>query len=289
MSYILDQFNQPMFDKLDVDDESNRVYLTSLKEGTASRRKAVSDNGVTGAAPAITFYDECVKLPESLKVDTHYYLHSKVRRTNSDQVFYIYLVNYNDANKGKNEKTQFVKTVTVKGGPITEWVDLEFQFTPILSFDCILFQLQRTIDDYTSGNTRYPVIVYEELSIINNMLYSKVSIDASLLKIGVQSRPGLMMCINGQEIRTGRTGVYEVRNGTVAVEFFSVIFAADEKPTLEYNETYKNLTLEEYLYKISEYEKDPVTDIHSTTSRCIFANPKTRDMSGFTLDYMYKD
>ena len=36
---------------------------------------------------------------------------------------------------------------------------------------------------------------------------------SALLQIGVQSAPGLLMCINGEEIRVGRSGLYEILNG----------------------------------------------------------------------------
>ena len=36
------------------------------------------------------------------------------------------------------------------------------------------------------------------------------------------------MCINGEEIRTGRSGVYELKNGLVQTAFFSVVTGAEE-------------------------------------------------------------
>ena len=34
-----------------------------------------------------------------------------------------------------------------------------------------------------------------------------------LLKIGIQGPTGLLFCINGEEIRMGKSGIYEILNG----------------------------------------------------------------------------
>lgn len=39
------------------------------------------------------------------------------------------------------------------------------------------------------------------------------------LKFGFQSRPGSLIVVNGQPIRVGRSGIYEINNGTVIKEF----------------------------------------------------------------------
>lgn len=57
---------------------------------------------------------------------------------------------------------------------------------------------------------------------IHNLITTKVKPKhnvTSLVKIGVQSRPGTLMCINGEEIRVGKTGFYEINSG-VDITYF---------------------------------------------------------------------
>lgn len=287
MAYILNQFNQPMTKNTSVSTTENRVYMEVILGGTAKRRKNILDTGVSGL-PLITFIDECVQFDSALAAGTNYYFHAKIKRMTSNQVFYVYLVKYDDTS-GENSKTQYLKTITIQGGNEKEWVDFELIFSPLIQFDCILFQLQRTIEDYQK-NVRYPVIVYEELSKINNIITSKIKQGVGLIKIGVQSHPGLMMCINGEEIHVGRTGTYEVRNGIITVEFFSVVEAAIE----DYNGNSPlrlpdgtRATIEQYLNYLASL--DPIKESTITNSKCIFRNSKLRSIDAFTLDYMYEE
>ena len=41
----------------------------------------------------------------------------------------------------------------------------------------------------------------------------------SWLKIGFQSRPGVLVVINQQPIRVGRSGIYQINNGTPITSF----------------------------------------------------------------------
>lgn len=274
MGYVLNQFNQPRNEPTSTSSANNTIYMELLTDGIAKRRRNMGDNGVTGGT-LNPFYDECIQFNGGLSAGLNYYFHSKIKRLSSDQVFYIYLVNYNDVSAGEDVKTQYLKTITVQGGSSTEWVDFELLFTPLIQFDCILFQLQRTIEDYRTG-TRYPVIVYEELSLVKNMLSSQIKQGVSLMKMGIQSRPGLLMCINGEEIHIGRTGIYEVKNGIITVDFFSVVTGAVPTNNIGF--------LLNQLAGMRDVEGGD-----NTNSRCIFNEPKKRAISPFTLDYMYEE
>lgn len=288
MAYVLNQFNQPMVAAADTSSVSNQVYMTQLSDGTARRRTNSSDIGVSGGS-LNPFYDECVQIDSLLSKGINYYFHAKIKRLNSDQTFYIYLVNYDDTSASTEDvKTQYLKTITVQGGNENEWVDFEILFSPLVNFDCILFQLQRTVEDYRE-NTRYPVIIYEELSRVNNAISSKIKSGVELVKIGIQSHPGLMMCLNGEEIHIGRSGVYEVRNGVINVTFFSVVFGAEEViSTLRNPQTGTSVeSLEEYLDAVAAMSVEPSSA--ATNSQCIFNNSKTRAIDPFTFDYMYSE
>jgi hypothetical protein len=287
MNYVLDQYNQK---NVEVSDLSNTsIYMSSDFTGIPRRKQENSDSGTTISSDALSlFYSECIQMDSALSAGNTFYLHVKIKRLVSAQRFYIYLCNYT-IDDNEEEKTQYVKTIDVQAGDPNTWADCEVVFSPLIDFDCILFQLQRTIDDYRTA-TRYPRIIYEELSEVNNIITTQIGYGTELVKIGVQSHPGLIMCINGEEIRVGRSGIYEIRNGIISVNSFSVLQAAEEDPDGSNPLRTKDgevATLDEYLAEVAA-ESD-AEGASATNSRCIFSNSKLRGMDAFVLDYMYKE
>lgn len=284
MSYILDQFNQQNIAMSALSNTS--VYMSSNFTGIPKRKKENKDSSLIDDSLSL-FYNECLQVGTPMAAGNVFYLHVKIKRLLTAQKFYLYLSNY-EVVDGEEAKTQYIKTIEVPGGDPSQWADYEVIFAPLINFDCILFQLQRTIADYRD-ETRYPRIVYEELSQINNIITSQIGYGKELLKIGVQSHPGLIMCINEEEIRVGRSGIYEVRNGVISVNFFSVLQAAVEDPTGSNPLLVdgKAVDLEGYLAAVAAEEN--VTAASATNSKCIFTNSKLRGMDAFILDYMYKE
>lgn len=281
MSYIVSQYNKTP-SVTDVDST-----MMTLMSDVEAKRISISSNSVayenTGYIP---FFDECATSQINFKDSEYYYFHGKVLKTGVEQIFYIKLCEYK--NPLTNDSMQYVKTVTVppKTNSVDIWHDVEFIFSPIATrYNSILFQLSRTSEDYME-NARIPVIVYEEISIINNLISSKIGKDVSLVKIGVQSRPGLLMCINGEEIRTGRTGVYEIKDGVLYVSFFAVITNAKD------NATILNTALTEAALVYTQLNKEAAAKVGkereaSFCSKSICNYSKTRVIDSFTLDYMY--
>lgn len=293
MSYVLGQYNK-------VKGQDDAIFLTQLSVGTADRKATGGDAEVVDATNF--FEDECVKV-DNFVVSKYYYFHGKIKRMSTDQTFYVKLVYFNPEGS-EGEMEQYIKTINVSKGDIDEWVDVEFIFAPLLAFDCILFELQRTSADYKT-ETRYPKLAYEELSEINNIIPSKISDGAKLIKIGVQSHPTLMMCLNGEEIRTCRTGVYELRNGMMTISFFSVVAPLKEHETIdaegiphsivsnwinEINAEIDEITAKQEAGLITNLEAEELKK--AVHSKCFF-NPSEapkddRVIDSFTLDYMYE-
>ena len=285
MAYVIGQYNH---NKASSDDAS---FLTPITSGTVSRKANSKDTGISGGS-LNSFLDECIT-GLNLVSSEYYYFRCQIKRMTSPQTFAVKLVNFADTSS--NAVEQFIKQITVQGGDREEWVEIEFIFNPVITFDTILFQLQRTIDDYREF-TRYPKIDYQQLGSINNIISSKIEDGISLLKIGVQSHPGLTMCINGEEMHLSRTGIYEVKNGVIPVTFFSVTNAAievNQDPTdvnsvegwkLDINqqiETIENNSTLTTAQKEAAYR--------AINSKCFFGTSKTYSIDAFTLDYMYNN
>ena len=50
-------------------------------------------------------------------------------------------------------------------------------------------------------------------------LVNLVTESSGWLKFGYQSRPGNLIVVNGEPIRVGRSGIYEINNGTTIEKF----------------------------------------------------------------------
>ncbi len=242
MSYKLRQISkEPDTETLDSGNELNLRYMTPVRTGTAGQYAQPGDSNDSGTRSNIV--DECVYTP--LSKGASYYFHGQIRREAMAQSFNIKLVKKDDS------KAQYIKKINVAATTENfEYADVEFIFTAAADFDAIVFELNRTANSVT------PVIIYQELSVIGNILNGDIAV-----KIGVQSKPGLLMCINGQEIRVGKSGIYETRSNVVKVTQFSIV-----TPALEAERILETVT----------------------SSVCIFSLKKFRSITPFTLDYLYE-
>ena len=173
------------------------------------------------------FIDSCMLLSGSnvLNSKTSYYLRFRIKqRLDSIQNFTLKLRNSDSV----TDNYQNIKTYNVNQGNST--IDFELIFSPNASYNQIIFELNRIALDYITENADgtygriIEVEVLEFYSIYNVVTYlsSAYSNLTRLEKIGIQGPPGLMMCINGEEIRIGRTGIYELNNG-ITVQYIGFI------------------------------------------------------------------
>ena len=289
MNYRIGQYNHLKSSELEDTNRFIEVVNSDIqaKPYKISTSSDSEDNGIS----TIDRTEKCIKLmggsgTNSFDSTTIYYLHAKIKRLNSNMTIYVKLAN----TANKNSPTQYLRTINIKGGNTSEWYDFEIIFKPIASdFDCIVFQLQRTNEDYTADGYRNLVILYEELSIVQNFKANLT--ENNIIKLGVQSRPGLLMCINGQEIHVGRNGIYEIRNGIVYVDFFSIIKAAEEEEGPIEGLYHRGENLEDLLDSIASGTKKSdisADDSEDTDSDCIFNHSKKRTINTFTIDYMYE-
>lgn len=289
MNYRIGQYNH--LKSSEIEDTNKFIEVIKSNEIQAKPYKiSTSSDSEDSGISTINRTEKCIKLmggsgTNSFDSTTIYYLHAKIKRLNSNMTIYVKLAN----TANKNSPTQYLRTINIKGGNTSEWYDFEIIFKPIANFDCVVFQLQRTNEDYTADGYRNLVILYEELSKVQNFKANLT--ENNIIKLGVQSRPGLLMCINGQEIHVGRSGIYEIRNGIVYVDFFSIIKAAEEEEGEIKGLYRKGNNLEELLKKLASGDKEldaPVDDSEDTDSDCIFNHPKKRTINTFTIDYMYE-
>ena len=131
------------------------------------------------------------------------------------------------------------------------------------NYDSILFELDKNSYDYLNrdgsggwrnwlnilegeeGNETLANIDYDEdgiLCSLNNIIQG----NKKLSKIGFQSRPGELIAINGYPIRVGKSGIYELDNGTI---ISSVMITPNAQNTVD-------AFLLDYMYSIDNQEEE---------------------------------
>lgn len=137
---------------------------------------------------------------------------------------------------GNGDYEQYIKTVNVQEGSKENLVFVNLIFTPIVPCDRIVLKLRRTSEDFIPGREKKLSIESITLQKIENILPEQ-----NIEKIGIQGPSGLLFTINGEEMRIGRTGIYELYNKDIPItylgfvtkkgdnKFFIVDYQYDEK------------------------------------------------------------
>lgn len=260
MAYILGQYNH---------NRDNQKDWIKLIENDYEIVTVLTKSNIENAIP---FEDIgfCLKGNNaSFVLGQTYYCHCKIKRLTEAQKVTLKLINFrsNDAHSDEEESyEQYIKILNIQetADEINQWTDIEFIFTPQGNdFNTVLFNLTRTNSDYT-GISRKMIIAFLEMSVVNNIQdIFPTNEGRLLLKIGIQSRPGLKMVINREEIYIGRTGVYEIKNGEIKINFISFTIPSTNKTDEELKDVNKSIS---FLDEV----------------------PAMRAFDSFTLDYIYE-
>lgn len=164
-----------------------------------------------------------------------YYLNFSVKRITSTQNFYLKLENFTSDNYEGNalleeNNQQTIAELTVPQTTLeNEWIDFEIIIAPNKNYGQLYWELRRTIsDDYKNTSDqvqnggaigREMKIIINKFAIINNILGNINNV----VKIGVQGPPSLLMCINGEQIRIGKTGIFEINEDNFIISFVGFI------------------------------------------------------------------
>ena len=202
MSYQIGQFRRPQLDSYSIP--------LSMELDRQQTEGATSED--------ILFYNACGNLSGDNIMNNQncYYLRFGVKqRSDSEQAFYLKLRNISEA----EDNEQLIDEFKVTRG--TGTVYFEVILSPNATYNQVLWELQRTALDYRMLNAddtygRVMDIVdytYTRLIDVLTILKSTYTGMEYLTKIGIQGPPSLLMCINREQIRLGKTGIYEINNG----------------------------------------------------------------------------
>ena len=233
MSYTIGQFRKDMLGNY-----LNQISMTKREIHT-------SPSGISGD---IYFKDAAFSMTNSFDYQKNYYIKIQIKRTNTDQNFSISLANLDSEENSEQFLKRFYVPAIRGDKDINKTAIIEIVFNPIINFSDVVIRLNRTSRDYSIENPdgssgRVFEIVddgcacYEIINIgcacyeIINILNSIPSVTA-FDKIGVQGPSGLLMCINGEEIRVTPSGIYETRSG-YKINFMGFV-VTDPSPNVNY-------------------------------------------------------
>lgn len=125
----------------------------------------------------------------------------------------------------------------------------EMVFRPVEdNFSEITIEMVRTAEDYNiqsvgdDGNIVYgryiPLDSFEYTLYTLTNLVNEINPNGALDRIGVWSHPGLLMAINGEEIRVGKSGLWEI-DGILPIESLGIV-AVDYRDNFSIDFMYEN-------------------------------------------------
>lgn len=188
----------------------------------------------------VTFIDKGIDLDNALQAldssgkQKSYYIRFKIYKQTTKQFITVRLVN----TEKTSDNVQTIENLEIDAGNADDYSIFELVLSPNdnHTYNQIYFELNRELIDYNTLNTdgtygRKIILTIDNLSEIYNVInFLQTSIEnkAVLKQIGVQGPPGLLMSINGEAIRIGRSGLYEINNG-INTSFIGFIIEDDEK------------------------------------------------------------
>lgn len=188
----------------------------------------------------VTFIDKGIDLDNALQAldssgkQKSYYIRFKIYKQTTKQFITVRLVN----TEKTSDNVQTIENLEIDAGNADDYSIFELVLSPNdnHTYNQIYFELNRELIDYNTLNTdgtygRKIILTIDNLSEIYNVInFLQTSIENKgvLKQIGVQGPPGLLMSINGEAIRIGRSGLYEINNG-INTSFIGFIIEDDEK------------------------------------------------------------
>lgn len=180
---------------------------------------------VSPLSSQIRFSEQVIDIPNSLHSLTDdgtqqrcYYLKFRLYKRSTEQYVTVKLIN-TAASMAAKDATQTIKTFIVDIGSTGEYQDYELILAPTANYNRIEFLLGRMVDDYNTINEdgtngrKLKIDVLQLAEIFNVVNILPIEEATRLKQIGVQSTPGLELCIDGEAIKVGRTGIYEINHG----------------------------------------------------------------------------
>ena len=177
----------------------------------------------------IDFYDQCMYLSGANVVSSIYSYYLKFEVTQLPEVTQEFSIKL-QSDEVTIDNIQNIRSFVVKQG--IDKTTFELIFTPNSNYNQIVFELKRLALDFYTNNgdgtsgriMKIKILQFDRIiNVISSYLAKNYPGMTSLKKIGIQGPPGLLFCIDGEEIRIGRSGIYELYNEDINISHMGFI------------------------------------------------------------------
>lgn len=197
----------------------NRPFSTPVILGTINMQQVDGD---------INFVNPCVNINEPLDNQNQYYFRFGVKqRKDSAQTISLKLRNTDLI----EDNEQLIENFDIRAaGKNSNENIIYFQviISPNAIYNQIIWELKRIPLDYnTQIGEQYGRVAeiandYTCTKLINILTYLGENVEY-LKKIGIQGPPSLLMCINREQIRIGKTGIYEINHDDIYIDSINFV------------------------------------------------------------------
>lgn len=146
-------------------------------------------------------------------IDSFRYLVFQIQRSTYDAI-----ENSIDGNDGRGGRTWLIDSddlASIDDEP--ELVERDSSPSDIEDIKTLKVPYKRIFLDYNENDSLEEILKKGQVCELKNILNSSQSLE--WLKLGYQSRPGNLIIINGEPIRVGRSGIFELNNGITINSF----------------------------------------------------------------------
>ena len=190
------------------------------------------------------FQDACIIYNTKFISNTPYRLTFKIKSLLTSQKIVIKLVNTEIVDGTSQEKIddgeEEIETITVIANDDQDASPIQYEvfFVPDKAYTTMTFELQRTNADFSTSDEngakgRKVVIAEYYIEEIKNILAK--TLDGRIIrKLGLQGPTGLTFVIDGEVIRIGKSGIYELYNDDLTIKFIGVILDEGQAFIMDY-------------------------------------------------------
>lgn len=198
---------------------SNINYINHISSNIQEEPKIMT---IASLDRDVTFINKVINT--SLSSSKSYFIRLKFFKQETEQKITLKIEDRDALIKG----SQIIGTITVPAGSPFDSYVYEKVFMPLKDYNRIYLELERTNNDYAlnqdrNDNTYGRIINIEVVTCaeIKNLLLDNI------IRLGVQGTPGLLMSINGEQIKIGNSGIFEI-NIDYLVSYFGVVIEEND-------------------------------------------------------------
>lgn len=219
----------------------NDIEIGNYATNISYEQKNQSKESDVGGGIFLNFSDVLLDLGLN-RIDSEkvYYLEFKVKHLSSVQDFSIILRNSEISETEAVQKIRTFKTPVDSdiGDNNDEYTSYELIFRPNSNYNQLWFELTRNSNDFISQNPgsenqteitgrvmKIDIVKFQVLkNVLTELKVSKGYDDLNIVKkLGIQSAPGFLFTLDGEEIRVGRSGIYELNHEDIQVQYIGFV------------------------------------------------------------------